>query len=806
MIARIKKILIFHLPVFLLIIFLWSDSLAQPVERLGKFISFRKIDHGVVVAAENGKLMLTVYSPTVIRVRLARMEFERDFSYAVIRSAEGTFNAIREDEKELRLSTDSLQVVVSKDLLLLHFYNRDHQLLNEDDPNLGMTWQGTQTTAYKRLFADERFIGLGEKSGPLDRRGRTYVNWNTDHYSYGIEDDPLYVSIPFFIGLHDHVPYGIFLDNSYRTSFDFGASSDNRFSSFSAAAGELNYYFMGDCSVAGIIGTYTALTGRLSMPPRWALGYQQCRWSYYPDAEVLNLAATFREKQIPADVIYLDIHYMDGYKVFTWDPQRFPDPRKMIDSLHGMGFHLVTIVDPGIKVEKGYFAYDEGVANDCFIKYPDGEKYIGSVWPGRCHFPDFTSPGVRQWWGGQLSKLIAPGVDGFWNDMNEPAVWGQHVPDLVQLNFDGSPTTIAEAHNVYGMQMARSTYEGARSLMEGKRPFVLTRAGYAGVQRYSAIWTGDNAPTDEHMLLAVRLVNSMGVSGIPFTGPDIGGFSGDATPELFIRWLSIGAYTPFFRNHKQYGMKRQEPWSFGEENEKLARYIIEQRYRMMPYIYSTFFTAAESGLPVARTLAITQPFDEHVYWSQYQNEYYFGDNLLIAPVSSKEHYADVYFPSGGWYRLSNDMFYPGDRSAVVDAPLGDLPVFARAGSVLPFQSVVQNTSQRTADTLQLHVYFGKEGSTFTYYEDDGVTFDYQKGVSGKRRIGFDPHEKEIILGNVEGSFRLSFHSINLVLHGFRDLKSISIGHEQFSVRQVADRPGLFSVTIPNSRDEIIVHW
>jgi alpha-glucosidase len=323
--------------------------------------------------------------------------------------------------------------------------------------------------------------------------------------------------------------YGIFFDNTSRSKFDFGASSDNTSSSFSAVDGEMNYYFIGGSTVAGILASYAGLTGRMNLPPLWSLGYQQCRWSYYPDTEVLNLARTFRERRVPADVIYLDIHYMDAYKIFTWHPERFSRPKAMLDTLRSMGFHVVTIVDPGIKIDTGYVAHDEGVKNDYFIKYPDGRKYIGSVWPGRCYFPDFTSEPVRKWWGASFARLIEPGVEGFWNDMNEPAVWGQNIPDLVQVNYDGEQATMRQAHNIYGMEMARSTYEGSKALLGGKRPFVLTRAGYSGVQRYSAIWTGDNVPTDEHMMLGVRLVNSMGLAGMPFSGPDVGGFSGDAT-------------------------------------------------------------------------------------------------------------------------------------------------------------------------------------------------------------------------------------------------------------------------------------
>lgn len=782
------------------------NAQAQRSEQVGKFVSYQKIDHGVLITAENAKIMLTAYSPSIIRVRALKTDFGRDFSYALIKQPEGSFSRITDDADRLTFLTDSLKIVVAKKDVRFQFFNRDGKLLNEDDAGFGISWQGTEVTCYKKLFADERFIGLGEKVGGPDRRGTAYTNWNTDHYAYGIDADPLYTSIPFYIGLHDRVVYGIFLDNSYRTTFDFGASSDNRLSSFSASDGEMNYYFFGNSTVASIIEAYTSLTGRMPMPPKWSLGYQQCRWSYYPDTEVLNVAKTFREHHIPADVIYLDIHYMDGYKIFTWSPERFPDPKKMIDSLKAMGFHVVTIVDPGIKVEQGYFAYDQGVANDYFVKYPDGNFYIGNVWPGRCHFPDFTKANVREWWGKSFSRLIVPGVEGFWNDMNEPATWGQHIPDPVQFDFDGGRTTIKEAHNVYGMEMARSTFEGTSSLMNGKRPFVLTRAGYAGVQRYSSVWTGDNVPSDEHMLLAVRLVNSMGISGLPFTGSDIGGFSGDATPELFSRWMSIGTYTPLFRNHKQFGMKRQEPWSFGEDVEGRVRQSIEQRYRLMPYIYSTFYQATQTGLPVSRSLAIDYTFDEHTFGDQYQNEYCFGDNILVAPVASKENYAAVYLPEGGWYRLSSEQFYNGNQSVVAAAPMDDLPVFVKAGGIIPMQSVTQNTSQTPSDTLQLHIFYGKQKNSFLYYEDDGTTYAFRTGNFYKRGITFDPQEKTIRIQRVEGSYPTNFSHLNIVLHGFDGVSSVSVDTKSLQLQVVNPQLKTKSIVIPNSHNDIVLKW
>jgi alpha-glucosidase len=278
--------------------------------------------------------------------------FERDFSYAVIKPLEKTNWTSSEDNLKIILQTDSLLLNIQKTPLRLSFSDKKNNILNEDDPAFGTSWIGTEMTTYKKLQDGERFIGLGEKTGNLDRRGSAYVNWNNDYFGYPANADPLYQTIPFYIGIHHTVAYGIFLDNTYKSTFNFGASN-NRFSSFTVDDGEMNYYFISGANIPSLIQSYTSLTGRIEMPPVWSLGYQQCRWSYYPDKEVLNLARTFREKNIPADVIYLDVHYMDAYKVFTFHPERFPDPKQMIDELKKMGFHLVVIVDPGIKVEKG---------------------------------------------------------------------------------------------------------------------------------------------------------------------------------------------------------------------------------------------------------------------------------------------------------------------------------------------------------------------------------------------------------------------------------------------------------------------
>jgi alpha-glucosidase len=495
---------------------------------------------------------------------------------------------------------------------------------------------------------------------------------------------------------------------------------------------------------------------------------------------------------------------MDNYKIFTFSPENYPKPAGTIAELKKMGFKVVVIIDPGLKVEPGYFAYEEGVKNNYFVKYPNGTNYIGSVWPGRSHFPDFTNPKVREWWGGMFKVYTDAGIDGYWNDVNEPAAWGQNIPDLVQFDFDGHKTTMSQAHNVYGMQMVRSTYEGVRKLNPDKRPLTITRATYAGGQRYSTIWTGDNASYDGHMLLGTRLVNSLGVSGFPFAGPDIGGFIGEPSKELITRWLSIGVYTPFMRTHVDYDHNYREPWIYGKESEKINRELINQRYRLLPYIYSTAYEATQSGLPVSRTLAINYSFDDQVYKPEYENEYLFGENILVAPVVSSQQYAKVYLPAGGWYHLLTDEYSGGGQEIVVAAPLSDLPVFARAGSIIPMQSVIQNTTEKPDETLILQVYAGKDPSVFTYYEDDGVSYAFEKGSYYKRVLKYDPAKRQIGIGAREGSFSSKFSKVKLVLHGFSAIAGMKVNGTPATIIWGSEK--IQSVTLPWNEKESVILW
>lgn len=741
----------------------------------GNVQGFKQQEGILTIKTAEAEARVYIYSPTIIRINISKNFNPDDTSFAVVRQPLADFD-FDESSANIDITTSALKLSIQKSPLRFNFFTAGGISLSEDDARFGTNWQGERVTCYRRLFEGERFIGLGEKTGNLDRRGAAYVNWNTDAPNHTPESDPLYKTFPFFIGLHSGLTYGLFLDNTHKSYFDFGASTDEETSWFGADGGDLNYYFFGAQGIAKIIEDYTWLTGRMEIPPLWSLGYQQCRWSYMSADEVLNIAQTFRKKQIPADVIYCDIDYMDDFKIFTWNKKTFPKPNQMLDKLKAMDFRLVTIVDPGIKVEEGYKEYDEGIERDYFAKYPDGENYTGYVWPGRCHFPDFFRDDVREWWGAAFKALTDPGVEGFWNDMNEPAAWGQNIPWIVKFGDKFMP----EVRNAYGMQMARATYEGTRKILGDKRPFVLTRAAYSGTQRYSAVWTGDNTGTDAHMLLGQRLVNSLGITGMSFVGVDIGGFSGNPTPELMVRWNSLGTYTPMFRNHAIQGSKMREPWEWGKDNEQIIKKDIEQRYKLLPYLYSSFYQSIQTGLPVSRTLAIEHSFDENVFDERFQNEFMFGDAMLVIPVESTKFMEDAYLPEGSWYRLSSNEFYEGEQIVNVPAPLTDLPVFVKAGSIIPMQSVVQSTNDKGDGLLQIHIWNGNEANSFVYYEDDGISYDYERGVYYKRVIRFDPVNKSISLSAVEGAFKSRFTQLKFVLHGFGGvkLKDEVVGNER----------------------------
>jgi alpha-glucosidase len=693
-----------------------------------------------------------------------------DFSYALVMKPEKDNYPSCENDDTVTITMPEFAARIKKNPFRVEFVTHNGQIINCDEPGLLNSFIDGVATSYKSLQKGERFIGLGAKCGGLDKTGKGYINLNTDAFAYGVEQDPLYSSLPFYIGIHNGMAYGIFLDSSCRTDFNFGASN-RRFSSFSTHNNFLDYYFIYHTDIADIVKSYSRLTGYTPLPPLWSLGYQQNRYSYYPDVEVLRIASTLREKQIPCDGITLDIHHMDKYKLFTWDGARFPNPQQLTDRLKDLGFHTTIIVDPGVKSEDAYEVYERGKREDIFIKYTDGVDYEAEVWAGWSVFPDFTCPKARKWWADELQKTVAAGIDGIWNDMNEIATWGNKLPDNLVFDYEGQKSFTSRARNVYGMQMARASYEGFCASEQNRRPFILTRAAYAGVQRYSAVWTGDNTASPEHLMLGLRMLMGMGLCGVPFTGMDIGGFLGEASVELYVRWMQIGAFTPYMRNHKQVNTKSGEPWTYGEEATEIIRNFINLRYRLMPYIYSLFYEASQNGMPLMRTLALRYPHDERVYDACFENQYEFGDAFMIAPFASGK-YGEIYFPSDKRYDFYNDTQEDENTVKILKLDNHKLPVYVRESSIVPMQSPVQHTGETPADrTLYLHIYKGKTYNRFVYYEDDGETFDYENGAYFKRGISFNPSENKLILEDAEGSHTSKFAYIKLILHGFESMKS-----------------------------------
>ncbi len=754
---------------------------------LGKLLTAHPTPLGVCCETENGWLHLDVIRKDIIRVRSGKLGEEwTEYSYAVIAKPEDAHFKYTAHDDHGQLQTDALNVEITKKSCALTFKDLEGNVLNADDPAFGTSWLGQEVSTYKSLQKGERFIGLGEKTGPLDRRGRSYVNWNTDSFAYGPETDPLYLSAPFYMGIHQNGIYGIFLDNSHKTNFNFGTSND-RFAWFSAEDGQMDYYFIHQPKVAGIIEGYSWLTGRMPLPPKWSLGFQQCRYSYYPDKEVLRIAETFREKKIPADVIYLDIHYMDAFKVFTWHPDRFPDPKGLVDALKKLGFKVVLIVDPGLKVEKGYEGYDSGIEGDHFVKYPDGTPYAGQVWPGWSHFPDFTAEKTRAWWAEQFNVYTDVGIEGFWNDMNEPAAWGQNLPNLIEFELDGEGATLKEARNLYGMCMAQATREGAKRYLGNKRPFILTRAGFSGIQRYAAVWTGDNVASDENMLAGHRLVNSLGLTGIPFAGYDIGGFVGEPSPALYARWMALATFTPFYRAHSMINTRDAEPWSFGEEVEAIARNYVRLRYRLMPYIYSAFEEAAKTGIPISRSLAMEFPHDAKIYDTAFDTEYLFGQAILVAPVASDLELAKVYLPKGRWYNWFTDEVLEGNQTHIAELTIETLPLYIRESAVIPMQQVVQHVDEKVSTLLELHVYAGGTDYVTSLYEDDGATDSYKAGAFAKRVITHNGKDGKLEIGTQTGEWDSPIETIRIILHGMPHVEAVSVNDEVLPTRKTKFR-------------------
>ncbi len=706
-----------------------ADSLFQSI---GVVKAFDKTENGFELRCEHGLVRVTALADDIVRVRATQAsDFGPDFSYAIAKTDWPKCKlAIQTGKTTLTLRTKNVVVTIHKSPLRIDFATLDGRVLNADDTVLGMGWEGPKCRSYRTLDADEKFFGCGEKTGPLNKRGSTTTFWNTDDPNHTYATEAIYVSIPFLISTRPGAHYGIFWDNTHRSHFNLGQVENENHYILESDAGEIDYYFFAGDSVPDVVRAYSELTGRMWMPPRWALGFQQCRWGYMSADEILEVATNFRKRKIPCDVIYCDIDYMDGYRVFTWNPKTFPRPREMIQKLSKMGFRVVAIIDPGVKNDDDYAMCRDGKEKGMFVRKPDGSWFTGNVWPGECVFPDFTSARVREWWKPWHKELLDVGIAGIWNDMNEPAVWnhpGGTMPIDIPHEYEGQWTTHQRAHNVYGFNMARACHEALRALRPNERPFVITRAAYAGIQRYSMVWTGDNQSLWEQLAVSIPECLNLSLAGVPFCGPDVGGFGRDCTGELLARWTQAGAFFPFFRNHTAIGTRHQEPWTFGREVEDICRRYISLRYQLLPYFYNLFHEAAHDGTPIMRTLFWEFPDDAHGY--AVDDQFLLGSSLLVAPVATPgAQQRAVYLPAGSdWYDYWTKQKHAGGQYVTSPAPLDIMPLFVRAGSIIPMTEPIEYVDQKRPNDIILDVYPGKRTVGYLY-EDDGETFDHERGA------------------------------------------------------------------------------
>jgi alpha-glucosidase len=711
-------------------------AVAQGWQHVGKVEHVERLKDGVELTAGAAKVRVTVFRDGVFRVRVAQDgHFPKDFSWALIESPEAPAVKIEENQKEIRIISGNVVAAIQRTPLLINFSDAAGTAYLADQPDLPMAWNGKRVHAWKKMPADENYYGLGDKAGPMNRRNRSFTNWNTDEFGWQESSDPLYKTIPFFIGLRNGKAYGLFFDNTYRSVFDFGKESPDYFS-FGAEGGELNYYFIAGPEPKTIVQEYTAMTGRTPLPPLWTLGYQQSRYSYYPESRAREIVKTLRDKKIPADAIYFDIDYQQGNAPFTINREYFPTFEKMISDFRAQRMHTILITDLHIKKDPnhGYAPYDSGIKNDVFVKNSDGSVYVGIVWPGESVFPDFTLARARDWWGGLYKNFVGMGVAGFWNDMGEPSLF-ERADKTMPLDTrhrldDGTSVDHRAIHNVFGMQNVRATYEGLRKLQPDERPFVLTRAAYSGAQRYAATWTGDNSSTWNHLKMSTPMLMSMGISGYPLVGDDIGGFAGSPPADLLTRWFEVGALNPIYRDHSAKGTLDQEPWVHGPEHEAIRRKYIELRYELMPYLYTGIEEMSRTGLPLMRPVFLEYPQASDFYGDN--RDFLFGRDFFVAPVTTDMVDAEeIALPPGEWYDFWTNAKLSSKEKFTLQPRLDEMPLYVRAGAIVPMQPLVQSTEETPNGPLELRVYLPNIAASGdcrgTLYQDDGHTFAYQKG-------------------------------------------------------------------------------
>lgn len=700
--------------------------------------------------------------------------------------------SIQEADGAWTLKTDCLEVHVKPDGGLEYCLldgaklrsepppQRQGEISEEDDSDTPIYW-----TQFASLAPEERVYGLGEQSAGLNLRGGVYHLWNSDPGgAYGRGDQPLYAPMPVYLGMHRQGSYLVFYENPFPATIalpanpqgtssarkDVAAKKEHVRASFKG--GMLRYYFSPG-PPARALKNFSALTGRSPLPPLWALGYHQCRWGYKDEKHVRQVVQGFKNHNLPLSAIHLDIDYMQEYRVFTVDETRFPDLSALArdldqeenhaGGLHPPGIRMVAILDPGIKQDLNFPLFMEAVREKVLCNLPDGKPFIGPVWPGWCGFPDFTDPEARQWWGSKYPFLLEKGVRGFWHDMNEPSVFAARgeltFPQATRHSLEKRSGDHRQAHNLYGLLMNRSGYEALRKHQPENRPWLLSRSGWPGMQRYAWSWTADTQTSWESLRMTIPTVLGMGLSGVPYSGPDVGGFNGVPSAELYLRWLQAAAFMPFFRTHSALGMPEREPWVYGEPYTSHARQVLELRYRLLPYLYTLAWETSQSGIPIVRPLFWADPQDEELW--DVEDTFFLGDALLVAPVVQEgTARRQVRLPAGAWFDFWNERLYNGPGEIELPGDLSRIPLLVRSGSILPMEKEKR---------LELHLYWPAEqppsdrASGGMLYSDAGDGY-------GDRRLDHFSIENDSQGLNLswesQGDYEFPYQGVTLVVHGF----------------------------------------
>lgn len=685
-----------------------------------------EINHNNIdIYFSNMKITLTMFENDIVKVFIGDKYEESISTNGVVDDlGKGEF-IVEEDSNFVIVKGTKVLTFVDKNTTEISFRDLEGNIINED---FQPSFKDEEGNVYISKVNDcLAYYGLGEKGGDLNKKGCYTENFNTDDPETDDDSITYYKTIPFYVALKEEATYGIFFDNSFRSYFDMGKEMGDRIF-FGAIGGQIQYYFIPGENIKEVVKNYTALTGRMEMPPLWSLGYQQCRFSYFSQEELRELVKTFEEKDIPLDVVYLDIDYMDGFRVMTFKTPNFDDAAGLISDLKEKGIRTITIIDPGVKVDEEYDVFKRGKEGNHFTKKLDGEMFIGAVWPGDSAFPDFSNKDCREWWKSELKKFISEhGMDGIWNDMNEPCVFNNDHKTMLETclhNSDNGVIEHKEFHNRYGFEMSRCSKEAQEELHPNERGFSMTRATYAGGQRYSSVWTGDNMSLWSQMRMSISMNANLGISGFSFVGNDVSGFGLDSSEELFIRWMEMGPFIPIFRNHSNMYTRRQEPWAFGPRAEKIAKKSIELRYELLPYIYDLYYISHKEGLPIFRPMIMEYEKDMNLL--NMREQFMLGENMLVAPVLYEgERSKTVYLPRGIWFNYFTMEKLQGGKWYKLPCELDEILVFVKEGAIIPtYNKKFRNVKERPKNIL-LKV-FGENAKGF-HYNDDGHTMEYLEG-------------------------------------------------------------------------------